>query len=229
VTNADARVRDAFAGVAAVAFDFDGVLVDSVDVKTRAFAALYADEDSALQAAVVRHHLAHGGISRHVKLAHYERLRTGADPDPDRLATLADRFADSVMANVIAAPELPGATMLLETLVPQLPLFVASGTPEDELCTIVTARGWDRFFAGVFGSPADKSTILDGIAARLGHSTQDLVLVGDAATDRDGARAAGARFVLVGPAEAAAGPDEPRVDDPAALLRILEHGAGWRG
>ena len=223
MTDTEARVREAFVGVRAVAFDFDGVLVDSVDVKTRAFAALYAAEDPALQAEVVRHHLAHGGISRHVKLAHYERLRTGAEPDPDRLASLAERFADSVTANVIAAPELPGATMLLERLASRLPLFVASGTPEDELRAIVTARGWDRYFAGVFGSPADKATILEGIAARLGCAAQDLVLIGDAATDRDGARDADARFVFVGPAEAAAGPDEPRVDDPAALLRILEH------
>lgn len=221
MNGSEARVRAAFDGLAAVAFDFDGVLVDSVDVKTRAFAALYADDGPQVREAVVAHHLANGGVSRHIKLALYERLRTGTDPDPARVADLAERFAVLVKELVIAAPEMPGATELLRHLGEQLPLFVVSGTPEDELQDIVAARGWTAHFTAVLGSPADKAALLRGAASQVGVAPDAVVMLGDASTDRDGARAAGTRFVLVGP-EAQDAPDgEPRVDDPAVLLRVL--------
>src|SRR5687768_6679568 len=42
----------------AVVLDFDGVLVESVDVKTRAFARLYSRYGSDVEAEVVAYHLA---------------------------------------------------------------------------------------------------------------------------------------------------------------------------
>ena len=45
-------------------FDFDGVLVESVDLKTRAFAALYAEHGTEVADAVVAYHLQHGEIGR---------------------------------------------------------------------------------------------------------------------------------------------------------------------
>lgn len=217
----EAAVRARFVDLAAVVFDFDGVLVDSVDVKSAAFAALYPDESEAFRARVVRHHLAHGGVSRHRKIAHYERLRTGEPATDSRVAELADRFARLVVDQVIAAPAMPGAEELLRHLGAAHPLFVCSGTPEPELRDIVRARGWTGHFAAVFGSPATKAEILARTAATLGCPPSALLLVGDASTDREGARAAGARFILVGPGHDAGAGEEPRVDDPAALLRIL--------
>ena len=44
----------------ALIFDFDGVILESVETKTRAFAELYKDKGPDVVDKVVRHHLAHG-------------------------------------------------------------------------------------------------------------------------------------------------------------------------
>ena len=49
--------------VDAIIFDFDGVLVESVDVKTNAFAMLYAEHGPDVVKRVVAYHQEHGGIS----------------------------------------------------------------------------------------------------------------------------------------------------------------------
>ena len=50
-----------------IAFDFDGVLVESVDVKTRAYARLFEEYGEGVVSRVVDYHLTNGGVSRFVK------------------------------------------------------------------------------------------------------------------------------------------------------------------
>ena len=57
------------ARLAAVVFDFDGVILESADVKTRAFVELYAAHGAEVVDRVREHHLANLGISRFKKFA----------------------------------------------------------------------------------------------------------------------------------------------------------------
>ena len=60
-----------------IIFDFDGVIAESVQVKTDAFAALYAVNGKDIVKKVINHHEANGGMSRFEKIKHYrEPLKT---------------------------------------------------------------------------------------------------------------------------------------------------------
>ena len=48
----------------AIFFDFDGVLVDSVSIKTEAFRKLFKGFGQQCVEALVYYHIEHGGISR---------------------------------------------------------------------------------------------------------------------------------------------------------------------
>lgn len=180
----------------AILFDFDGVLVDSIDIKTRAFADLFAKEADHLPA-IVALHLRHGGLSRKRKLRmiHRDILRrplTGADENQ-----LAEQFATLVKEKVIAAPALPGVEEFLETWHAKRALFIVSGTPEEELTAIVSARGWERYFSKVHGSPRLKEEIINNILTHHALSAQNAVFIGDAMTDYDAAIATGLAFIGV--------------------------------
>lgn len=181
----------------AIFFDFDGVLCDSVAVKTDAFAALYAGEGKEIIDQVVVHHLEHGGISRFEKLRFYERTLLGREPDDRRIRELADHFADLVVDAVVQAPAIPGAERALESLHTRVPLYVVSGTPETELRAIVERRGWHRFFREVRGSPDPKSEILGSLIGKRGYDSRRCCMIGDAMTDYDAARESGVPFVGV--------------------------------
>src|SRR5262245_1160354 len=55
--------------IAAIVFDFDGVILESVDVKTRAFAALF-ETFTGHKESIVAYHLENLGISRYRKFEH---------------------------------------------------------------------------------------------------------------------------------------------------------------
>lgn len=181
----------------ALVFDFDGVLVESVDVKTRAFAALYSGYGPEVVRKVIAYHLEHGGLSRFEKFRYFHRQLLGLALSAAEEHSLGERFATIVEDAVVAAPWVRGAVEFLEAFHAKLPLFVASGTPDDELQRIVARRGMRHFFAGIRGSPASKAKILaDFVAAHVLRPAR-VLMIGDSSTDWEGAREAGTSFLAV--------------------------------
>ncbi len=181
----------------AVFFDFDGVLVDSVDVKTQAFRELYSEHGEVVQDRVAAHHLANGGISRFEKIRFYEEQLIGRTPTDDDVDRLAGRFAEIVVEQVVAAVEIPGAVRTLEYFATRCPLFVVSGTPQDELEQIVSARGWDGYFRELRGSPKPKDHHLIELIQNFSLCAPRCLMIGDAETDRKAASLTGVPFLGV--------------------------------
>ena len=184
----------------AILFDFDGVIAASHEVKCAAFAALFAPHGPEVQEAVVRYHLDNGGLPRHLKLRHCCEQIAGVAVDEAGLARLGEQFAALVYEGVLAAPLLPGVDTTLRDLADrQIPAFVVSGTPSEEMRRIVQAKGLDRFFLEVHGSPRPKAAIIREILARHRFTPDRCLFVGDALADYRAARDTGLHFLGIGP------------------------------
>ena len=181
--------------VNAVIFDFDGVLIQSVDIKTRAFAELYREFGQGAVDLVVSYHLAHGGVSRYDKFRHIHNVLIPPPLSENELAQLVCRFSALVEDAVVEAPWVAGAKEFLEQNYTLLPMFVASGTPDEELKRIIGRRGIDRFFMSVHGSPLPKREIIDRIVAKHDYKRDRVVMVGDAMTDYEESKHSGVRFI----------------------------------
>lgn len=180
----------------AVVFDFDGVILESADVKTDAFVELYADHGDDVVAAVRAHHLANLGISRFKKFAWIADHILRAPLSDDASAALGVRFSDLALAKVLAAPFVPGAEAALAALAErEIPMFVASGTPVDELRMIVERRGLAPRFREVHGSPREKPEIVRDLMARHGWDPAHVLFIGDGMSDYKAATAVGVPFL----------------------------------
>lgn len=185
--------------VQAVFFDFDGVILDTADIKTEAFGELYRDHGPDFAARVQDYHVRHGGISRVVKIRVYEREWLGRPVDEAREAVLIQRYAGLVLDKVLAAPPLAGALETLDALQGRMPLFVVSATPQEELRHICDQRDLTRLFTEIHGSPRKKPEILSAACAAHGLEPAACLMVGDATTDQDAAAALGMPFVGIVP------------------------------
>jgi len=122
-----------------IILDFDGTLVESVDVKTEAFREVFGPYRAALDR-IMAYHLAHNGIPRDVKFQHiYERI-LGIPYDAARREATARRFSELVFDRVVACPFVPGAAAFLERFAGRLPLYVVSASPESELRRVVVDK-----------------------------------------------------------------------------------------
>lgn len=168
--------------IKAIIFDFDGVILESADIKTVAFLELF-DHRSDLQPAILQYHLDNLGMSRYDKFAWIYTDLLGRPFTAEVREQLGSDFSALVLEKVLACPFVPGAEETLQFLAPQLPLFVASGTPQEELDLIVEKRGLTPYFKEVWGTPKKKPEIIRDILERYKLMPQDAVMVGDGSSD----------------------------------------------
>lgn len=195
----------------AVAFDFDGVIVESVDLKNRAFGELFRDKHPDKVEEVIHFQLENIGLSRLEKFPRiYDEILGVAFPEGE-LERLDERFSRIVYEAVVSCPFVAGALELLVRLHVDHRLFVVSATPQWELQRIVELRGLSPYFTAVCGAPAKKPDLLRQILADEGLAPSQLLFVGDAINDLHAAKVSGVPFVgRVPPGEPSPfPPDEP--------------------
>jgi phosphoglycolate phosphatase-like HAD superfamily hydrolase len=169
-------------------FDFDGVIVESGDIKTEAFMELYAN--LGIQEEVKKHHLENQGVSRFDKFKWIAENLLNESYTSEKGDKLSERFSALVKSKVIASPSVKGINDLILKLKDSgAYLVVASGTPEIELNEIMMSRGIDHLFNEIHGSPKQKSGIIENTIKKGKFSIEDCLFIGDASTDYDAAKA----------------------------------------
>ncbi len=181
----------------AVFFDFDGVICDSVNIKTEAFASLYQPYGANVVEKVIAYHLKHGGLSRYEKIRHYETLIKNSPPAEETINKLASDFSELVLQKVISSPYIIGAVEALTQLHSEYPLFIVSGTPQEELRVIAREKKINHLFKEINGSPQTKHEIITDLLARYNLRNENCVMIGDAMTDYTAAKLTGVNFIGV--------------------------------
>lgn len=180
--------------ISLVVFDCDGILLESVDVKTKAFGQTVAEHGSKAVTRLINYHMEHGGVSRYKKFEWFYTEVLGRKITEHELQTLAEHFKQLAFDGVMNAPMVQGAMEALESLHGRIPLFVVSGTPHEELVQVLNGRNLDRFFQGVYGSPPGKADLLRRIIKQQGVTPKEILMVGDSTTDLAAAEECGTFF-----------------------------------
>ena len=180
--------------IRAVVFDLDGVIIESAEIKTRAFEELFADYPDRLPE-IIQYHQENAGISRYVKFRYFYDRILGQELKPRQEAELGERFSQIALKQILEAPLVPGALDFLRDHGDVYSMFVASGTPEPELHDILERRQLSRFFLEIHGAPKNKAEIVEDIMTRYSFRREEVVFVGDAESDRLAAEQAGTFFI----------------------------------
>ncbi|ABB73734.1 HAD family hydrolase [Nitrosospira multiformis] len=180
----------------AIIFDFDGVVVESGEIKTQAFANLYQEYGEEVMVEVAKYHVLNGGMSRYQKFRYFQEMLLEKPPlTAEEERQLDQRFSELVVEAVIASAPVPGAAELIQREAGRIPLFVASGTPETELNTIVVRRGLESYFTAVRGSPTPKQKLIADILTTHRLLPERVLMIGDALIDYQSAMVNNVAFI----------------------------------
>ncbi|MEO6201887.1 MAG: HAD hydrolase-like protein [Nitrospirales bacterium] len=189
--------------IACVAFDFDGTLVDSNQVKVQSFYKIVEDYDPSgctvtevLQRCTDKDRY---GITR--ELAREFKAK-GLIPPPISTEVLGLQWAETYTAAcetaIVRCQEVPGASRILSWLLNEgIPLYLNSKTPTKALNRLVTLRNLTHYFSGIYGTPASKLENLRHIQELTQAKPDEMLFVGDSEDDLEAAGTFGCHFAGV--------------------------------
>ena len=178
-----------------VFWDFDGVIKDSVDIKTQAFEFLFLPYGSEVVARVRSHHVTNGGMSRFEKIPRY--LKWAGLPASDRqVDDFCYQFSEKVLEGVIDSSWVPGVREYLLDQCEQQYFVLLTATPQNEIELILHRLRIFNCFREVFGSPNNKKETIASVLQHLVVDMNKVLMIGDAKIDLLAARENNIVFLL---------------------------------
>jgi phosphoglycolate phosphatase-like HAD superfamily hydrolase len=176
-------------------WDFDGVIKDSVDVKTWAFESLFSHYGAEISKKVRIHHEANGGMSRFEKIPLYMKLANIPDVN-GASANLLNKFSELVLQGVIDSPWVPGVHEYLKNYYSKTYFVLLTATPECEIGFIVNKLGISKYFREIHGSPKLKVDMIADVLERKDVKSSDAIMIGDSEVDMLAAKVNSIPFLL---------------------------------
>lgn len=178
-----------------VFWDFDGVIKDSVEVKTAAYIEVFRPYGKEVYDRVKQHHESHGGVSRFDKIPLY--LSWAGEPvTTGKVAELCEYFSRLVVQAVINSPWVPGVYEYLLAHCKQQYFVLVTATPQKEIERILTALNISHCFYKCYGAPTEKTIAINDVLKQLRISPSDAVMLGDSDADYKAALASHVSFML---------------------------------
>ncbi len=178
-----------------IVWDFDGVIKETLEVKSQAFSSLFAGYGSDIRRKVAEHHLSNGGMPRYEKFLIYLDW-VNETASEERLNALSLQFEKYVFGSIINAKWVPGVIQLLETTQNEISHYLFTATPEHEIKKILDKLRIDKIFKGVFGFPTKKEVALAGILNQVSVPSSRVLVIGDSRADFRAAMLCNTKFLL---------------------------------
>ena len=191
----DHSVKGLISSAELIFWDFDGVIKDSVSVKTSAFENLFLPYGEKIARKVKNHHEANGGVSRFEKIPLYLSW-AGEVVNDDLVDRFCNLFSEAVFQSVIDSPWVPGVQEYLCDHCREKYFVLVTATPQDEIERILSTLEIDQYFQHVIGAPTKKTDAIRSVLEKQKVVPDDALMIGDAEEDLQAAQSNSISFLL---------------------------------
>jgi len=178
-----------------VFWDFDGVIKESVEVKSKAYQQLFLDYGEEVVERVRVHHEGNGGVSRFEKIPLYLRF-AGISDDEATVDSFCETFSDLVVQRVIDSHWVPGVKKYLSSNSGNSHFFLVTATPKKEIDQIAHSINITRHFEEISGAPCDKAYTISRVLTDYSLNPEAALMIGDSESDFVAADSSGISFLL---------------------------------
>lgn len=191
-----------------IVFDWDGTLVDSLQLKHDVWFLIFPRHTKAYFA--MQKLLPELKTSTRSQILKKVFTASGDNSisEEEFIAKYSAVYRDNVEGGILKNGFLPGAKEVLENFHEKLPLYVNSATPEESLLSIVEKIGAKKYFKDIYGRSLAqenhtqydlKVENLRDIAKKENLNPKEILMVGDADADEKASEIFGCKFFKVAP------------------------------
>lgn len=176
--------------------DFDGVLVESLDIKSKGFYRIYSKYGNDIGSKVVMHHNNNLGMPRKEKFKYYHRFFLNKLLNDIELKSIESEFSKYIVDKIIKCKEVEGSIDFLENFKNNLNFWIVSATPDKELKYIIKKRNLSKFFKNCYGSNFNKPEAIEKIINIYNLDKNETAYIGDAFSDYKAAMKSNVFFIM---------------------------------
>jgi phosphoglycolate phosphatase-like HAD superfamily hydrolase len=178
-----------------IIFDFDGVLVESNEIRFNGFRKLFKSYPQEQVGKLVSYSKANGGVSRYKKIAYFfNEIRQEPILD-ESVKKWADQYSKLVEQDIVEAQSVEGSLEFLDKYVDLFDFAIVSGSDQAELRRVCKKRKIDHFFKSILGSPVEKKDNIAALLSDLNWQHNKSLYIGDSNNDLEAAKANNLDFV----------------------------------
>ena len=178
-------------------FDFDGVILDSVNIKTLAFQEIFKDHSKSIIKKITHHHQINGGISRSNKIRYYFKFFIKKKLTKKNEEEIIKKFKNIIFKKILKCKFILGAYSFIKNNKNYI-CYISSGTPQKELRKICKIRGISKYFKKIYGSPLSKENHIRQIIKKHKQNKKNFIFLGDSITDKSASKKCNISFIQVG-------------------------------
>lgn len=179
-----------FTGKKYIFWDFDGVVIDSEEIRNEGFLKVLREYPQEQIDELLKYHKENGGLSRYVKFRYFfETIRKESITEKE-VYKLSREFS------IIMREKLANKTLLINETVKFIrtykksyTMFIVSGSDKNELNELCGKLDISQYFSKIEGSPTPKVDLVHDILIENNIKPKDCLLIGDSINDYDAANA----------------------------------------
>ncbi len=172
-----------------IIFDFDGVILDSVPIKTEAFKTLFKTFPQEQVIQLIDYHLENGGVSRYEKIRYFfENIH--CQPITDSEVQVYAQQYSQLTKEELCNPKylIEDSLHFIKNNYKKFNMHIASGADDSDLKDICKAQGLAKYFLSIHGAPEKKDKIVRSILEMNNYNIDKTILIGDSINDYDAAK-----------------------------------------
>ena len=178
-----------------IIFDFDGVIKNSLEVKSKAFERLFESYGKLITKKIKSHHKKNEGLSRYKKIPIYLSW-VNEDLSKKNVNKFCNRYSKLVFYQVIKSTWVPGIKVFLRKNPYKQIFSIVTATPEKEIIKIVLNLNIRKHFKIIKGSPTSKSKLIKIILKKYKINPNKALMIGDTLTDYVAAKTNKVEFIF---------------------------------
>ena len=168
----------------AIIFDFDGVIMESVIAKHRAFLQLYSNLSKSTKNKIENFHINNHGLTRNAKFLHVNRkILKQKKITPQKINQLSALYSKLIEKNCKNCKLVNGVRNFIKIKSKSSNLFIVSNIPDKEVDKITRELKIKKYFKKIYGSRYSKKESIKKLLKRWKLKKSDVIMIGDTIED----------------------------------------------
>ena len=174
--------------------DFDGVFVDSLEMKGKVFSNLFKDINSSKSEQILKHHFKNPALDRFQKIRTYSSWFYDNPLNKEDLKKLSSEFSNKVLEELLKIEPSKFILGLLKTRFDKKN-YISTKSTYYEVMKYLAHFSLNEFISEVFDNQIEKKDAIKKISKKNKINSHKIVFIGDSLEDKNSADESGCSFI----------------------------------